>query len=519
MKRIRQWRTVAKATVVKATVASGLVAGSILVAGGPSSAAVASTPGVLNYATPNELTTFNPYLATAAVDDIYLFPVYETLVELTPTGTLAPGLAKSWTLKDNNTVWEFNLRPGLTFQDGTPLNAQAVATDIHYEQTTTASVTASLLTPVTAVNVVNDTTIDFTVTSSGVSLPYTLADKSGMIVSPAALGNPTNLATHPVGAGAFSVTQYVSGQSATYVPFKNYWNAKNVHLKKLTITSIPDEQSRLTSFESGASNAGIVLPNDVAAIKRNEFTILPYAGVGMIQIALNRSKAPFNNLKVRQALNFAVNRDQLVSALQFGYAKANAQSFPPGYWAYNTKYANYYTYNVKKAKQLLKAAGYPHGFSFTSFVLDQTADEQAAQAVQGMFSKIGVTMSILPVDETGTTQFATQQLQPASLSGWAGRPYPGQTATLLWSGTSNMEPEVPPPASTAALITKAAEAVTPAEQHKAYQALSANVLTQALDIPLFSQTPSGGPWALAPDVKGMKSWVFLPNLSTGITVK
>ena len=150
--------------------------------------------------------------------------------------TLVPGLAIEWEWVDDDTALQLALREGVTFHDGTPFDATSVKTNIDRAKTVEGSAVAPLLGVVESVEVVDPLTVKLHVNGPAATLPRILADRPGMMISPAAIDDP-NLPEHPVGAGMYRVQEYRSGDRAIMVPFEDYWNPEWVKLGQLEIVA------------------------------------------------------------------------------------------------------------------------------------------------------------------------------------------------------------------------------------------------------------------------------------------
>src|SRR5580658_7376858 len=206
-----------------------------------SSAALAnnSGSGTLNWEW--ELpTSWDPVTSSAGWDMHVLGLVYASITTLDPAGNPGPGLATSWTYAPGGKSVTFTLRPGLKFTDGTPLNAQAVKENIDRGQAQADSTIASELSVISKVVVNSPTSFTLELGQVDYQVPYLLAGKDGMMVSPAAFKNPGSIPTNPVGAGPFRLTSYVPDSHADLVRNPGYWDASQIHLASFTVQDITE---------------------------------------------------------------------------------------------------------------------------------------------------------------------------------------------------------------------------------------------------------------------------------------
>src|SRR5579875_2806486 len=243
----RQWRV--PAVVITAVVL--LTAACSSGAGTANSSNGASVLTLGSSYTPNSLDPAKINLAM----QWYVDPAYDPLIYMAPDGSLRPGLATSWNyVGSGNKVFELHLRPNVKFSDGSPLTADVLKANIDYFRRN-GMATASLLTTVSSVEVVNPTTVRLTLSASDPVLPqvFTQLNVAGDIVSGPALKDPQKLATQTFGAGPYELdaAESSAGSRYTYVPNPNYWNKTAVHYKKIVIEYLANENSRLAALKTG----------------------------------------------------------------------------------------------------------------------------------------------------------------------------------------------------------------------------------------------------------------------------
>ena len=334
-----------------------------------SSAALANTgvSGTLNWEW--ELpTSWDPVTSSAGWDMHVLGLVYASITTLDPAGNPGPGLATSWTYAPSGKSVTFTLRPGLTFTDGTPLDAQAVKENIERGQTQQNSTVASELSVISKVVVNSPTSFTLDLSQVDYQLPYLLAGKDGMMVSPKAFATAadvSSLPTQPVGAGPFRLTSYVPDSHANLVRNPGYWDASQIHIANFTVQDITQPEQILAALESGQVNVAYIAGNQVAAAKAAGFKIAVIPSEVVNELDIQTTTAPFNNPKVVEAINYAIDRQAIVQVQASGYGSVAYQPFPQGFVGYSPQLANLYPYNPAKAKQLLAEAGYAHGLKIT----------------------------------------------------------------------------------------------------------------------------------------------------------
>jgi ABC-type transport system substrate-binding protein len=402
-----------------------------------SSASLASSgaSGTLNWEW--ELpTSWDPVTSSAGWDMHVLGLAYASITTLDPAGNPGPGLATSWKYASTGKSVTFTLRPGLKFTDGTPLNAQAVEENIHRGQTQQNSTIASELSVISKVVVNSPTSFTLDLSQVDYQLPYLLAGKDGMMVSPKAFATKAgvdSLPTQPVGAGPFKLTSYVPDSHANMVRNPGYWDASQIHIANFTVQSITQPEQILSSLESGQVNVAYIAGNQVAAAKAAGFKIAVIPSEVVNELDIQTTTAPFTNPKVVEAINYAINRQAIVQVQASGYGSVAYQPFPKGFVGYSPQLANLYPYDPAKAKQLLAQAGYSHGVKIT-LSNDDPADSSLAEQIQGQLAQVGINASIKDIPEDTATQYLyLDKTIPFAIDGTAGRASPVEMLDVLYS--------------------------------------------------------------------------------------
>ncbi|MGD0686826.1 MAG: ABC transporter substrate-binding protein [Streptosporangiaceae bacterium] len=422
---------------------------------GSTSVTTAGASGTLNWEW--ELpTSWDPVTSTAGWDVHVLGLVYASITSLDPAGNVVPGLATSWTYAPSGKTVTFTLRPNLKFTDGTPLNARAVAENIHRGLTQSDSTIASELSVISKVVVHSPTSFTLDLSQVDYQVPYLLAGKDGMMVSPVAFTkHPGSLATQPVGAGPFKLTSYVPDSHANLVRNPGYWDASQIHIANFTVQDITEPSQILAALESGQVNVAYIAGNQVAAAKAAGFKIDVIPSEVVNELDVQTTTPPFNKPDVVKALNYAINRQAILQVQASGYGTASYQPFPKGFVGYNPALADLYPYDPAKARQLLAKAGYPHGLKIT--LTSVSIDDSLAEQIQGQLKQAGITATISNVPEATETQsLYLNKSIPLAIDGTAGRTSPVEMLDVLYSqqGLMNVDGKT---ATTSPTVTAALE--------------------------------------------------------------
>jgi peptide/nickel transport system substrate-binding protein len=295
--------------------------------------------------------------------------IFDTLTWLTPSSKVTPDLATSWTISPDGKTYTFHLRNGVKFQDGTPFNAQAVVANVKYitAKATQSTVAIGLLGPCTNATATSQYVLTVTCSQPYAPLLNQLSEPYLGIQSPTAISRyGPSLGSHLVGTGPYSLQSFTSNQSIVLKRNPAYkWAppALGSHgpakIAKIVYNIVPSPQSRLESLESGQSQfIQEVTGIDYEKLKSGYTSLsVPIPGLGDFA-TLTTTKAPTNDLAVRQAILYSVNRASVVKLADSGAFPAGNTPLEPGILGYAPSLASLYPYDPAKAAQLLKADGW-----------------------------------------------------------------------------------------------------------------------------------------------------------------
>src|ERR1700722_11145866 len=345
---------------ISAIAACGSSGGSAATGADAAAAAAPGASGTLNWEW--ELpTSWDPVTSSAGWDMHALGLVYASITTLDPKGTVEAGLASSWHYAANGKSVTFQLRPGLKFTDGTALDAEAVKENIVRGQTQSNSTEASELSVISKVVVNSAASFTLDLTQVDYQVPDLLAGKDGMMVSPATFKHVGSIPPQPVGAGPFTLTSYVPDSHADLARNPGYWDASQIHLANFTVQDITEPEQILAALQSGQVNVAYIAGNQVAAAEAAGVKVDVIPSEGVDELDIQTTTAPFNNPDVVEAINYAINRQAILTVQASGYGAVAYQPFPKGFVGYSPQLANLYPYNPTLAKQLLAKAGHKNG--------------------------------------------------------------------------------------------------------------------------------------------------------------
>src|SRR5215210_9023964 len=341
-------------------------------------------PNTLYVALESEPPELDPNLSSAYVDRQVMASLYDKLVDIDQDGEIVPMLAKSYDVSDDGTVYTFKLREGIKFHDGTNFNAEAVKFNLDRYQEED-SVRSTEVESIESVEVVDPMTVRVTLSEPFAPFLAVLTDRAGIMASPKAIEESGGrISKNPVGTGPFEFVERVRGDHITVEKNPNYWKEGLPKLDKIIYRGIEDENVQYQNLQSGEldliDSIPLVEVKDLQKSGDYEVSIEP--GLGYNGIWLNVTRPPFDNEKLRQAVYQLVDRQAVAKAAlrNVGGTPANSP-FSKQTWAYG-KSDEYPPPSVEEAKQLLKEAGKPNGFSFTFKVDPSPLSQQIGQIIQ-----------------------------------------------------------------------------------------------------------------------------------------
>jgi peptide/nickel transport system substrate-binding protein len=392
----RARRTVA--LLAAATTALMLAACSTSGGGGASSG---STSDTLTVAITTPPQSMDPTLAGNGIPLIwYMNLAYEPLIKRAVDGTAEPGLATDWAYSEDRLTFTMNLREGVKFSDGDELDADAVVSWLqHYKESGTFT---SWLANVTEITASGPLEVTLKLSAPDPLLPYGFdqGGNAGDIVSPTGLEDPSVLGTETHGAGPYMLdpATTIANSTYTFVQNPNYWNPDDQSWEKVVVKVFTDENSVLSALRSGQVQVaqGSAANADAAEQAGFDVTSAPAGMVGMYIADIDGKIVPeFKDVRVRQALNFAIDREAITESIYGEYGVPTTQYVPEGIGGYLPELEETYEYDPEKAKDLLAEAGYPDGFSFT--LLEQPGfdgSDLLAQALAAQWAEVGVDVEL-----------------------------------------------------------------------------------------------------------------------------
>jgi peptide/nickel transport system substrate-binding protein len=391
---------------------------------------------MLTMAVAAEAGTLDIHTLTNATTRTYARALYNTLTNVDIKGNVVPELALSWSSPDPK-VWEFKLRPGVKFHDGTAVDAEAIKFSMErvMDPATKSALVADLVPGVASISAVDPLTVRFTMAEADVTLPARLSTRSGFIVSPAGVKkHGIDFGKTPVGSGPFQFVEWFSGDHLTLKRFDGYWDKDASggalpYLDGLTFRPIANTTAMLTALRTGQVDLiDTVLPSDLAQVK-TDAKLTAAEGPGAIFVAwLNNGKPPFDKKALRQAVNWAIDREAIHKALYFGTGSPGKYIIDEQSWGFDPA-AKFYTRDLAKAKAALAEGGQPNGFTFDWVTYSIPLHVQIAQAVKGQLAEVGIEVNIVALENSTAIARRTSGDYHAGTAATSPNPDPDATLT------------------------------------------------------------------------------------------
>lgn len=392
----------------RAALAAMLTAGALVLTGcgaggGPAGGGDTAGPtgGTLSIGSLVDVTSFDPAASHVGHYMQYYQPVYDTLILREPNGDLSPMLATDWEYDDTQTELTLTLRDDVTFTDGTKFDAAAVKANIDHFKVANGP-QASTAASIEGVRVEDADTaiIDLSAPDPGILL-Y-LAASAGFMGSPAALETEGIIST-PVGSGPYVLDTAATVTGATYTYTKNpdYWNPDLQKFDKIEVKPMQDVTARVNALVSGQINAALLdaktAPQGTGAGLNEITSPVDWQGLFFFDRAGAQSE-PLGDVRVRQAINYAIDRQTLLDSLLLGNGEVTSQITGKASAGYVEDLDDYYDFDPEKAKSLLADAGYPDGFDLTLPV--NSADVIINAAIVQQLADVGINATQVVIPST-----------------------------------------------------------------------------------------------------------------------
>lgn len=501
----------------------------------PATPAAPTAGGKLIYGLTLAPSGIDPHVNASSELGIPLTSVYDTLVYQTADGDFVPGLATEWEISDNGLVYTFHLRQDVTFHDGTPFNAEAVKFNLNRiaDPETKSQKAALMLGPYDHCDVVDEYTVKVFFREPYAPFLDSLSQVYLGMASPTAVEKwGADYQMHQVGTGPFMFKEYVPKDHLTLVCNPNYNWAPAIfnhqgpaYLDEIEFRFFVDPATRALALEAGEAHViGEIPPQDAARLEDNPaFKIVPVPIPGQpLQAFLNTTKSPTDDLRVRQALLYATDREAIVQAIFREYSPVAWGPLSAVTWGYNEAVVGQYKYDPAKARELLDEAGWQdtdgdgirekdgQRLVVAAYLMSWGYIPEVATLLQSQWKEVGVDIRSQQVAYPAALEAARLGKHNLILFNLAGsdpdllRGFFHSEANFNWAKVNDPQLD--------ALLEEGARLRDPAERRAIYADIQEKIMEQALIIPIRDYVNLNGVSAqvqdLRYDVQGWFPWLY-----------
>lgn len=498
---------------------SGAVAAGALL--GPQ-ALFAQSASVLRVAAPANPSSLDPATGGAGSDHVFLFPLYDTLITWEfDTLKAQPGLATSWKFTDPRSL-VLTLKQGVSYHDGTAFDAESVKYNLDRNRSDERSNIRADLSTVESVEVTGPHEVTLHLIAPDTALPLILSDRAGMMVSPTALEkNGGTINREPVGAGQMRFVKWADGDEIVVERNPDYHQDGKPQLDGIEFKIITDSSTRLRSVISGQAGLAYHLDGRQKTMIDRMPRLQGESGstVYCYQLYLNMAKKPLTDLRVRQAINYAINRDDFIKATMSGAGEPAYMNLPSGHWAFAPEVAELYPHDPQKARALLAEAGYPDGIELDMRGYNDQSSVQKQELLLAQFAEAGIRGRFRTgtIADMSAAYFGSEKTGDLLLSAWTGRPDPSLSYTLMYSEDSYFNAgRVAPPEGFNEALRESRSTDDIEKRHEALKKVQRIVMENALVAPLAFRE---GIVATTDKVQGFESNLLGKPKFNGVSVK
>ena len=344
-------------------------------------------------AIPTDPDGFHPHQAVAAASGEIAFNIYEGLVKAAPDGDTIPALATEWSISDDGLSYTFTIREGVKFHNGRELTPQDVAYSLNRLRDPQISSKSQDYTGVLSIQA-RSKTVEITLAAPDAAFLALLTEFGASIYPSEA---EQQLATQPVGTGPFALTSWEPNNQLILTKNEQYWNSQLPMAEQVTLKIIPEPSTAVNNLRTGHVDLIPRLEPDYLHQVENESNLKIIDNpMNLVQLlAINNTRAPFDDIRVRQAVNYAVNREQIIQGAAWGRGNAVGSNLSPAMDAWYTDLTGYYPYNQAKARQLLADAGYPDGFeAIIHLPAPYPLHRSAGEIIADQLEQVGIELKI-----------------------------------------------------------------------------------------------------------------------------
>jgi peptide/nickel transport system substrate-binding protein len=372
----------------------------------PEISVAGKTGGTLNMGIDFDAVTFDPAQTQNNMELWVEMEVFSRLVRVNNVGTDIEGdLAESWDVSDDGSVYTFHLRPDAKFSDGSPVTADDVVFSVK-RAAAEDSLVFWTFEAMKDIEAVDPQTVKITLNGPAAPFANDIALWGASIVKKdSAEAGTADGGLSLIGSGPFILDSWQKGEQIVLKKNPYYWEKDSAgnqlpYLDQVNLILLTDDNTRMLKLQAGEIDTALNVPyNQIEPLSQDPNLIISATPLyGVTSVALNQAKPEFADVKVRQAMNYAIDREAMVQVALFGYGRVACSPIMLS-WFYTDKYC--YSFDLEKAKQLMAESSAPDGFSASLMIAaGNTVDNQLAVMMKDMLAQINIDVTIEPIDSS-----------------------------------------------------------------------------------------------------------------------
>lgn len=448
--------------------------------------------------------------------------IYDRLFQVDAQLQVQPMLATDYETSDDGLTLTLRLRDEVTFHDGTPLDADAVKASLERGQTVEGSTVAGDLSSIESIDVVDDQTVELTLSQPDATLLSRLGMVAGSIINPVAIEEerPLDAGDPEAGSGPYVIKEFEAGVSVVLEPSPgDHWDPEAGRLAELEIQTIADNAPRMSGIQTGELDAAVMVQVQAdearsLAEQREDLSFYTFDSPLHFLLYMRNDRSEFDQVEVRQAVAHAIDEEAISQSLLGGECVTATQPYPPSSWAYDESYDGRYEYDLDRARDLLTEAGLEDGFEFEVLVnAGQSPQTEIAEIMQAALAEINVTVNITPMDSAAAVEAFRAGEHDAYMHNVSGLPDPGILTEFLLLEDGPFHLAGDEDAQVADLAAEAADSrLSQEERAERYSELSEVIMENAWYVPVCFQPTA---FLMASDVIGVDplsyAWSWIPD--------
>ncbi|WP_299521062.1 ABC transporter substrate-binding protein [uncultured Serinicoccus sp.] len=431
-------------------------------------------------------------LSDSSFSQAVLYALYDRILTFDGAGEIQEGLATEWSFVDDELrTFEFTLREGVTFHDGEALTAEVVKANFERTQELGDAAGATVRAAagnIDSIEAADELTVRVHLQEPDGGFPFALATQFGMMLSPNSLDGSTGVDLEAVGTGPYELVSFTPNNTTTMERFEEFWGGTEGRPDTFEVQYVTDDQTRLNALRSGQANVVLLTPRQVSEAEGTGLEVKVNETSSMWVMYENTSEA-LDDVRVRQALMHAIDRESISSALQFDTGQPSVQLAPPGHPAFLEDADDLYPYDPDKARDLLAEAGHPDGLDLEYVLLNTPEYVQITEVLQQQFAEVGITVDIVTLDISQAGQFMSGETGDLMLARWGGRADLLKTFEVVVGPEGTYAPGgVATPQLEEAIVEARGYAADDPERVNALQAVNRETVESAANIPVVTRS-------------------------------